>query len=427
MSARWWYSALGKALTPALPLWLKHRANRGKEDPARLEERFGFAGTIVPAAPIVWLHAASVGEAQSILPLTAALHAALPTHHFLITTGTRTSAALIAANPKPYLTHQVAPLDVSSAVARFLETWRPHLAIWVESELWPQLVWHTAARHIPMMLVNGRISPRSFARWRRFPKLSASLLGAFDVVYAGSSDDAARLRMLGAPEVMDAGNLKFDSAILPVAHEAASLLQQQIGSRPCWLAASTHAGEEAQLVEVHKILKALHPDLLSIVVPRHANRGHEIAAIFAAANLTVAQRSAHAPITAATEIYVADTMGELGLFYQQCEVAFIGGSLVPHGGHNPLEPARQHCSILCGPHTLNFAPIIEEMLEHHAITVVGNTTELAKEVQHQLSDAAHRHAMAQRAHHYVTTRQGATGAIVDMACTLLKEGSHAAA
>jgi len=416
------YTWFGFLVAPFLPLWLARRAAIGKEDASRTEERYGISNAIVPGAPIIWLHAASVGESQSILPLTAALHEALPHHHMLVTTGTRTSAALLEAAPKPYLTHQYVPLDIAHFVRRFLARWRPHLAIWVESEIWPHLLLQTTHRHIPMMLVNGRISARSFKRWGRMGRLAARLFGCFDAVFAGSEEDAARLRALGAVDVEMAGNLKFDAPALPVDDTLLAWLKQRAGHRPVWLAASTHPGEEELILKTHARLRESFPNLLTLLAPRHAARGGEVAALMQAASISYAQRSAQQDITDSTEIYLADTMGELGTFYRFVDVAFVAGSLIPHGGHNPLEPARLHCAILTGSHTHNFAPIVEEMLQHQAIIMVADATALAWEVQLLLSDIALRDRMAAHASMYTSAHHGATAAIVARAKRLLAEG-----
>jgi 3-deoxy-D-manno-octulosonic-acid transferase len=416
------YRTATTLLSPLLPLWLARRAKRGKEDIARLEERYGMSDALVPAAPIVWLHAASVGEAQSVLPLIDALHAALPTHHMLITTGTRTSAALIASHSKPYLTHQYVPLDVSRYVQRFLARWRPHLAVWVESEFWPVLLMETSHRHIPMLLVNARISDKSYRRWRRFRTTATRLLTCFDAIFAGSEEDAARLRSLGALDVRIAGNLKFDASALRADSNALATLKQQIGARPVWVAASTHEGEEAMVVAAHQRLKLSYPNLLTILVPRHAARGDEIAALLRTQNMAFARRSLLEPITAGHEIYLADTMGELGTLYACAPISFVGGSLMPHGGHNPLEPARLHCAILSGSHTHNFAPIFEAMQAADAVRIVRDAHALAWEVELLFGDAARTAQLAQNAKQFAASQSGATESIVASAITLLGEG-----
>jgi len=349
------------AIAPLLLLHLRRRAARGKEIAARLGERRGF-GAARPAGPLLWLHAASVGETISVLPLIEALARRRPDLSFLLTTGTVTSAALIgqrlAPGLAPRVMHRFAPLDVPGWVGRFLDGWRPDAAVFVEAELWPNLIAAAAARGLPLALINGRLSPRSARWWGLAPGLARAVLSRFHIVLAQSEADAARLKALGAPAECW-GNLKYAAPPLPADPAELERLSALIGARPVWLAASTHPGEEALVLAVHRRLAAAHPGLLTLIVPRHPERGAEIAAL--AGGLAVTRRAAGEDPNAATNVHVADTLGELGLFYRLAQVAFIGGSLVPHGGQNPLEPARLGCPVIAGPHTWNFAEIMERL------------------------------------------------------------------
>lgn len=349
------------ALALVLPLHLRRRAARGKEIAARIPERYG-EGAARPPGRLLWLHAASVGETLSVLPLIKALAARDPALSMLVTTGTVTSATLLArrlpADLAGRVTHRFVPLDVPGWVARFIDGWRPDAAVFVESELWPNLIGATAARDIPLALVNGRMSPGSARWWARAPGLARQVLAPFRLMLAQTEDDAARFRALGAAAECW-GNLKFSAPPLPADAAELARLSALVAGRPVWLAASTHAGEEAIVLSAHRRLAAAHPGLLTIIVPRHPERGPEVAAL--AADLPVARRAAGQDPVPGTAVLVADTLGELGLFYRLARAALVGGSLVEHGGQNPLEPARLLCPVLTGPHTWNFAEILARL------------------------------------------------------------------
>ena len=349
------YRALTVLATLAIALYLGHRRRAGKEDPERYPERLGVAGAARPDGRLVWVHGASVGEALAALPLIERILENNHALHVLVTTGTVTSARLMAERLPPRALHQYAPIDRPDAVRGFLDHWRPDLALWSESEFWPNLLGDAQARGLPMILVNGRMSDRSYKRWKLMRGVIRPLLGGFALCLAQSERDAERLRGLGANPVHALGNLKSAAAALPVDQAALDELSTALGSRPVWLAASTHPGEETLAAASHRALEGGRPGLLTIIAPRHPERGPTIAAVLSDMGLTVALRSAGAPITERTDIYLADTLGELGLFYRLAPVALVGGSLVPHGGQNPLEPARLGCAIVHGPHMANFA------------------------------------------------------------------------
>lgn len=391
---------------PAAATVLAVRRVRGKEENgARFEERLGRPSRPRPEGPLIWLHAASVGEAQSSLALVDRLLAppdsiGWPRPHVLVTTGTVTSARLMAERLPPRAFHQYVPVDRPTWVARFLDHWQPDLALWIESELWPNLVLETAARGVPMVLVNARMSDRSFAGWRRWPRVIRPLLRCFRRVLAQSEADAMRFRTHGARDVVVTGSLKYDAEPLPADATELGRLADAIGNRQHWLAASTHPGEEAKVAEAHRQLEARHPDLLTVLVPRHAGRGDEIAAELRMLGLTVAQRSHGEVPTPPTDVYLADTMRELGLFYRLAPIVFVGGSLVPHGGQNLLEPARLGCALLYGPHMHNFRPIVADLVSAGAAEEVRDAASLADAVSELLRDEplrARRCAAAKRA------------------------------
>ena len=397
LSAATWRAAAILA-EPGLRVMLRRRADRGKEVAARLPERRGVDATPRPAGTLLWLHAASVGEAESALPVLAALAREAPEAHVLLTTGTVTSAAMLARRLPlmglDQVLHRFVPLDVPRWAARFLDHWRPDAAAFVESELWPNLVAACRARRIPLMLVNARLSERSARAWRRAPRLARAVLDGFALVQAGSEPDAARLRALGARQVEVPGNLKLAAEKLPVDEVELTRLRALLGDRPRWLAASTHQGEEALVAEAHARLAERAPGLLTVVVPRHPERGAAVAeALGAAPRRGIGQGPPHGGV------WVADTLGELGLLYRLCGTAFVGRSLVPPGGgQNPLEPARLRCAVAVGPYTANFADAVHRLGAAGALTVVDGPVTLAAWAERMLLDGQARARTGEAAH-----------------------------
>ncbi len=384
------YRGLTALAAPLVHLYLARRKAQGKEDPARLDERLGRASRPRPPGPLVWLHGASVGEAMSVLPLVDRLAATRPGLDVMVTTGTTTSAALLAGRLPERAFHQFVPIDRVAYVRRFLDHWRPGLALWVESELWPNLVCEVRRRGVPMVMLNGRMSAKSHAGWRRVPGTVATLLGGFSLCLVQDQIQGERFAALGAPAVKCVGNLKYSAPPLPADPAALARLRATIGGRPLWLAASTHEGEEAMVARAHRRLAAEYPDLLTVIVPRHSNRGPAIAEALTAEGFRVARRAAGAAPEAATEIYLADTMGELGVFYRLAEVVFVGGSLVPHGGHNPVEPTQLDGVVLFGPHTGNFGAVVSQLRAAEACIEVADEPALAKAVGRLIADPAAR-------------------------------------
>jgi 3-deoxy-D-manno-octulosonic-acid transferase len=390
------YRGLTIALGPLIALYLRGRRRRGKEDPERFAERQGRASRPRPEGPLIWIHTASVGELTSALPLMRCLLEQRAELTLLVTSGTVTSARLAADRLPPRAIHQFVPADRPDWVGRFLDHWRPDLALWVESELWPNLLGQSRARGIVTVLINARMSRRSFRRWQRLPGLIGPLLGGFALCLAQDQEQAERLRALGATKVEVSGSLKQAAEPLPA--EAAELqrLRAATAGRPLWLAASTHDGEEAIAARVHGDLAAAHPGLLTIIVPRHPERGDELAAALTAGGLKLAQRSTGQRIEPATEIYLADTLGELGLFYRLSEIVFVGGSLTPRGCQNLLEPARLGAAVIHGPDIENFRVAAADLAAAGASTMVRDGGELGREVAALLIDAGlrERHAAA---------------------------------
>jgi 3-deoxy-D-manno-octulosonic-acid transferase len=425
------YRALTGAAVPFVHVWLNLRRLVGKEDAARLPERFGHPSITRPPGVLVWCHAASVGEMMSCLHLLRALRTQRPDVQILLTTGTVASAKLAPQKMPEGVVHQFFPVDLPGAVARFHAHFRPDLVLWMESELWPNHLYACARANLPVVLLNARMSPRSFARWQNWPRTARALLSSFIGIYAGSEADAARYQTLHGPthqgEVYYVGNVKYDAPALPADTGALSGLSSLLGQRPVWCAASTHPGEEAMIAEAHRIIAQTIPDVLTVLAPRHASRGGEIARLLASRSLTVARRSAYENPAAGTAIYLADTMGDLGNLYRLCEVVFVGGSLVARGGHNPIEPARLNCALLIGPHTDNFSEICAHFQSAHAIETVHSAAELGASVVRLLQDHELRAERVQAAGGVVASQAGATRAILKHLLQLLADPLEAAA
>jgi 3-deoxy-D-manno-octulosonic-acid transferase len=348
------------------------------------------------------MHAASVGETVAVLPLIERLAewAAI-----LLTTGTVTSAQIAAGRLPPGALHQFVPIDTPNAVARFLDHWRPDLALFVESELWPGAMDALHRRGVPLLLVNARLSERSFVRWRRLGPLARALTGCLAGAAAQSLSDAERFRALGAENVGVCGNLKFDVPPPPADPAGIERLRAAIGGRPVLLAASTHPGEEEAVLAAHAAIPA-DRRLLTILAPRHPERGAALAAQISAAGLTFARRSAGEPIGAA-DVYLADTIGEMGLWYRLADMAFLGGSLVPRGGQNPIEPAKLLVPILHGPHVANFHDVYGALGEAGAVVPVSDAAALGAAVRQLMDDPARRQRLAAEAQACVARSAGA--------------------
>src|ERR1700758_4520201 len=349
------YRRLSTAMVPLAPALIKRRLKLGKEDPARVGERRGLSRDARPHGPLVWIHGASVGEVLAAAALIERLRAL--NVRILVTSGTVTSAAIVAKRFPADIIHQYVPYDSPRYVARFLDHWRPSLALFIESDLWPNLILQSAARRLPMGLINGRMSQRSFPRWRRMSGTISALLDKFDLCLAQSKTDGARFSALGSRDVIVTGNPKLDVPAPPADLAKLEKLMAVTRGRPLVVAASTHPGEEEVLIETQRTPAGFFPQLLTVIVPRHPDRGPTIGKLIEAAGLNAALRSGQELPTAATDIYVADTLGELGLFYRLAPVVFMGGSLVAHGGQNPIEAIKLGAAIVHGPHVFNFADV----------------------------------------------------------------------
>jgi 3-deoxy-D-manno-octulosonic-acid transferase len=399
------YQKLSSAVAPLAPALIKRRLKQGKEDPARIGERRGMSGDLRPNGPLVWIHGASVGEVLAAAALIERLRAL--NMRILLTSGTVTSAAIVAKRFPPDIIHQYVPYDSPRYVARFLDHWRPSLALFIESDLWPNLILSSAARRLPMVLINGRMSQRSFPRWRRMTGTISALLGRFEVCLAQSRVDAERFAALGSRNVITTGNLKLDVAAPPADPAKLERLMAVTQARPIIAAASTHPGEEEIWIDAHRALAGFFPSLLSVIVPRHPARGAAIARAIAASGLKVGLRSRDELPTAATDIYVADTMGELGLFYRLAPIVFMGGSLVEHGGQNPIEAIKLGASIVHGPHVFNFTDVYEALDRAGGARRADNAEALVKQLGLLLADPAVRDASVAAAERVVGELGGA--------------------
>jgi len=366
------YRLAGRTAAPFLRRMLARRAARAKEIPARMSERFGIASAPRPPGLLVWIHAASVGETISVLPVIDALAGQA---NVLLTTGTVTSAAIAAERLPAYAIHQFVPLDVPGWVDAFMAHWRPSIAVFVESELWPAMIAAADAAGIARLLINASMSERSAARWRKISKFAETMVFGFRFIHVQSPADAANFKSLGAAGILEWGNLKFAAPVLPHDEAALTLFKAQVPG-PLWLAASTHPGEEAIIIAAHELLLADDPDLITIIAPRHPARGPEFAH---------PRRSLGEPPVPG-QPYIADTLGELGLFYRASPFAFIGGSLVPIGGHNLAEAARLGLPVITGPYTQEIPEQIDRLRASGALAEITDAASLAAAARHWLSD-----------------------------------------
>lgn len=387
------YRVATTALSPMVPALLHRRWRRGKEDRDRAAERLGVSSVERPTGPLIWVHGASNGECLAALPLIETFVA--KRFKVLVTSGTVTSAELMRARLPPGALHQFVPIDAPAATAKFLSFWRPDIGLFVDSDLWPNLILGAKSAGVRLALVNARISQRSFESWRWARKTAAAILGAFDVCLAQDDEIAARFRLLGAKDVRVVGSLKEDAPPLPFDPDKLARLKAQIGERPILLAAQTHPGEDETILPAHDALRPRYPELLTIIVPRHPSRGGEIAELCATRKSH--QRSKNEDIDRDTAVYVADTMGELGLFYRLARFAFVGGTLVPLGGHNPLEPARLHCAVLAGPHTSNSASAYKAVFEAQGVGQVTSSTDIVALATKLFDDPAYAKALGDAA------------------------------
>lgn len=375
------YRLAGIFAYPMAGTYLGCRAMKGKEDRARRLERLGYASAARPFGPLVWVHAASVGETISIMPMIRELRRR--EIHVLLTTGTVTSANLVQSRLADEVIHQYVPIDVKFPIKRFISYWRPDACITAESEIWPTTIHELARRHIPQIRVNARISDRSFSRWSNRPAVAEAIFGKMALVVAQSDLDAERFRDLGAWPVTVSGNLKSDTDPPPCDEALLERFRAEIGDRPTWSAISTFEGEEKMAAVVHRALNPKNGQL-TILVPRHPDRADAIEEMLKAEGLKVARRSRNDAITAETDVFLGDSIGEMGLYLRLTEIAFVGRSLAGEGGQNPLEPAMLGCAVLAGPHVQNFRDVYQHLVRKGGARIVKDVEMLAKAVHYLL-------------------------------------------
>lgn len=382
------YQFLSIAFFPVIEIYIFYRALRGKEDTKRLGERFGKASVKRNEGDLIWLHAVSVGEANSAIALLEELVKKFPTKNFLFTTTTLTSASIIAEKIKKFdgkVVHQFLPIDSYYCVKFFLRYWKPQFIFFVESEIWPNFLFTARELEIPTFLVNARISKKSLKKWKIAKKFGFKIFDYFTKIFTQSAEDKSKLEELTDSEIFFYGNLKSEGKNLEFDAQKLQEIKDQIGNRKFWLAASTHAGEEEVVINIHKKLKADFPDILTIIVPRHPNRADEIKTLFK--DLNCAQRSRNEQINNVTDIYLADTLNELGMFYCLSNFAFVGGSILDGiGGHNPFEAIKLSCAIISGEYVFNAKEIYDQLANEDACIIAKSEEELFLAVKKLITD-----------------------------------------
>ena len=409
------YNALVCILYPvAIRRYIEKRKKIGKEDIKRFNERVGRPSKERPEGRLIWLHGASVGESISMLPLINRLLEIYPDVHVMVTTGTTTSAEVMAKRLPERAFHQYLPIDNPIFTSRFVRYWHPTIALWFESEFWPAMLSTIKRRNIPLILINGRISNKSFKRWQQFEYIIKELLACFTACLGQSEEDAYRLRVLGAKDAMCLGNLKYAGLPIPVDAEKKKEILEQIGERPLWLVSSTHNDEEAKIGRFLKELNEKHPHLLTLIAPRHPHRGVEIRdCLKNEYGLDVALRSEGEKITPKTDVYIADTIGEMGIWYEISPIVFVGGSLIPHGGQNFMEPSRCRDAVIVGPHMHNFNDAMTRAKRADAIIQVNDVIDLIGIVDQLLSNKELLEAKRSLAYNWATGEAKVLDGIVE--------------
>jgi len=410
------YTVLLYLLAPAVLLRLAWRGLRAPDYLRRWPERFAI---IEPAVgeQVIWLHAVSVGEVQAAEPLIRTLIEQRPEYSLLVTTVTPTGSARVRELFGNDVAHVYAPYDLPGSVARFLDRVKPRLAVVLETELWPNLFHACRRRNIPLLLVNARLSERSERGYHKLSGLVAQTLACVTRIAAQGEQDAQRFAALGASDAQLAvtGNLKFEQRMAPSLRERAEVLRREWGSnRPVWIAASTHEGEEVMVLDAFDSILERFDNCLLVLVPRHPERFAAVTLLCRQRGYATRQRSEHKPCTPHTRVFVGDSMGELPLFYAASDVAFVGGSLVRHGGHNLLEPAALGVPVVSGPHVFNFTEISRLLVDAGGCEIVEDLAALERGVSHWLEDANSRHEAGERGRQAVEKNRGALEGVLGM-------------
>jgi len=405
--------------TLGLPFIILRLIWRGFRAPAywhRWPERFGASPTL-SQADVIWVHAVSVGEVEACRPLVKALQQEYPEYQILITTMTPTGSARVKLLFAETVAHCYLPYDLPFAIKRFLSRIKPQFGIIMETEIWPNLLSTCKQFEIPLVLANARMSVRSAKGYARFSKFTASVLDDLSLIAAQGQDDKKRFQQLGASnkKVHVIGNLKYEINLAASLKEQASAMRNLWNSnRPVLVAASTHEGEEEMLLNAARQIRGHFSDLLLIIVPRHPERFDRVAALAQRSGVKTIRRSEHRPCPADIQVMIVDTMGELPLFYAASDLAFVGGSLVPHGGHNLLEPAILGRAVITGPHFFNFNEITKQFLTANAATQVNDTQELAETVINLLQNSQQRAQMSEAGLKLIAASQGASARLVNL-------------
>lgn len=396
------YRLLSMALYPLLPLLLRRRLKQGKENKESAQHRFASAMAARPPGKLIWIHAASNGESQACLGLVKLLAREHPEFKILFTSGTISSYILIKHELPDNALHQFSPWDNHGIASRFLNHWQPDLAIFMEQELWPNLIYGLCKRRIPSILINGRLSSNSYYQWRIIRKTARSLLQKFNRCYVQSPASITKFRHLGMGDVRYVGDLKTHIHPLGYDQQAYNTMKAQIGARPVWVAASTHAGEEEIIIEIAAQLHQTHPDLLTIIAPRHPDRSTQLQALLQQKNANFAVRSADTPLEPQHQFYICDSFGELGLVFALAKFSFIGGSLLDRiGGHNPMEAAAFHLPILMGPYQANCRDNAQKLAEIGGLFCFKTPEEGVKIALKLLNDPEHLEKVSADIAHYM--------------------------
>lgn len=408
------YNTLITILYPlVIKRYINKRKENGKEDLKRFHERLGRPTMKRPEGKLVWLHGASVGETVSMLPLIQKLLELFPNLNIMVTSGTTTSADLMVKRLPERAFHQYIPIDNPFFTTRFIKHWQPDVALWFESEFWPGMLSSIRRKSIPLLLINGRISNKTFKRWQQFDYIIKELLSCFTFCLGQSEEDAYRLRVLGAKDSTCLGNIKYAGVNLPIDAAISTEIKKQVGNRTIWAVCATHNDEELRIAKVHQNLKKHIPDLFTLIAPRHPNRGEEIQNQINEIGLKTSLRSKEEKITPETDIYIANTIGELGIWYDLAPVVFIGGSLIPHGGQNFIEPSRMRAAVVVGPHMHNFTDVMNRAKKADAIIQVNDTAELEEMALQLLTNKELLEAKRSLAYNWATSEAKVLDGIVE--------------
>lgn len=419
------YRGAARVLSPVLPLWVKRRAKTGKEDPQRLNERQGLASKPRPTGSLVWMHGASVGECTMLLALITQFRRERPDISILITSATQTAAKLLEARLPSGCVHQYVPLDSPRYVAAFLDHWRPDAAIWAESEIWPNMIFEAHKRGIKTALINARMSKTSLEGWAKREQSAKAIFSKFDLILAADKITGDSLGWFTGRSIEATGNLKDAAAPLPVSPPELKALSAAIGTRPIWCAASTHEGEDALMLRAHHEILAQHPNALLILAPRHPQRSKDIAALLREQGFEFSVRSTQQSPTAKTQIYLFDTIGEMGLAYRLAAVTFVCGSLLKGlSGHNPLEAARLGSAVFTGGNTSSFTESYNAMFSFGAAKRVLSPEIIGKEINALLGQSNKLQTAQETAQRYANSRDDVLAYVWSQLTPLLPQGTH---